>query len=77
MTTPYKQALEYFEVIWRQASGVDVELNKAIRRALLIADAVESGYGRDTESKPSCPKVLGKIEGWNDCLEHLKNIAEK
>lgn len=29
-----REALDYFEVIWRQAEGVDLELNKYIRAAL-------------------------------------------
>ncbi len=80
MTTPYKQALE------QMGKGADPEqtlywfacYKRTILRALMIADAVESGK----EVLDPRGKNVGRYDmdyahdvGWNNCLENLKKIG--
>ena len=48
-----------------------------LRRALKMADAIDSGELIKYVG-PTCdyePLQYGEVTGWNDCLEHLKKIG--
>lgn len=69
MTTEYKKALDDM----RDNSDWVDENWETIRRALMIADAVESG---DAKLHPQgSDRPQGEIEAWNKAIEHLKNIG--
>ena len=77
MTTPYKQALE------QTGKGADPEqtlywfacYKRTIRRALLIADAVESGVLVKNTREYGYGEGENWGEGYNDCLDDLKKIG--
>ena len=84
MTTPYKQALDALQV----ASAVTVdsvsienffseEDMDSMLRALLIADAVESGVLVKNIHEYGYGEGENWGEGYNDCLDDLRRLGEE
>lgn len=76
MTTRFKQALDWFESVIRTnpcVTGKEQQA-EAIRAALMMADAVESGDANLHPLGSDRPK--GEIEAWNTAIEHLKKIRD-
>jgi hypothetical protein len=61
-----KAALDYFEVIWRQAEGVDLALNEVIRAALPHEDAPVGEVG----------DILKALDTLQDVAHTLRKQAE-
>lgn len=80
MITPYKQALDRMSQAQSWRDGLTIQEQETIRRALMIADAV---YGEElSKCRPIRDRVNGvyssesyRVDGWNNCLEHLKKIG--
>lgn len=76
--TEYKKALD--ALFYADSEEADIKYlcthYETIRRALLMADAVEGGEMR---KEPPDHKILAseglRMDGWNDCLEHLRKIG--
>ena len=78
MTTPYKQALTIFSQGGFTLRREEHEAyKKTIRRALLIADAVESGVLVKNTHEYGYGEGENWGEGYNDCLDDLRRLGEE
>lgn len=83
MTTPAKMALEYFVGQQRAWSGTDkAAFYDTAVAALRVLDEVQSGRSKnlphsleDEAMYSNCYLANENARGFNDCLNHLKQIA--